>query len=144
MKNKGIFIAAGISLFLFILIEIFGWVILDALQGVFGLTGRIATISISTLEFILLGFLPLINYILLNQKIQPNLKKIIFQNLTVLLCIVGSMLSGVLTICIFKFCSSPLLPDYLVCQPFHSYWALFILVAIMGCTTLIRNQPEQI
>lgn len=144
MKDKRIIIVLGIFVILFILIEFLGMYVLEGLQIIFQSTGRMAQLSIGTAEFSILGFLPLINYLLLKQKNQPSLRKLIVQNLIVLILIFGSVGTGILIMCIYDFNPSPLLPDYLVSQPFKLYWAMFIFAGILLGYGLIRNKPERI
>lgn len=145
MNDKKLFIVLGTSILIFVSLFFCGWYLMEGLQSIFNMTGRFAYLAIGVPEYIVLGFFPLINYILLKQNLNFSLKKLLLQNTASLIIITGFIGLGILTMCLFKFddMASPLLPDYLVYQPFVAYWALFILAGTIVGIILQRKKSLQ-
>lgn len=141
MNDKRLLIVIGISLIIILITILFSGIFLNGLQSVFKLTGRMSSLSIGLPEFISLGFMPLWTYLLLKQKRQSNSRKIVFQTLVVFTLIVAFVGIGILVIVVFEFKTSPLFPDYIVNQPFHGYWSIFILAGILTGRLFMRNEP---
>lgn len=144
MKRIRIYITIGISILLVVLLEYFAENLIDGLQWVFSKTGRMASISIGGFDYIILGFLPLWSYLILNQK-EKDFIKILTENLIMSLSIIASVGIGIIVIIINGFRVSPLLPEYVVNQPFSLYWSLFIGIGILlpGFTIkLLKNRKK--
>jgi hypothetical protein len=86
--SKRLWVVTGVSFILFAAAVIFADSILACIRYIFNLTGRMPVVSIGTPDFILLGFAPLWNYLLIRQRFVSSIT-IVFQNCVVLVLIAG-------------------------------------------------------
>jgi len=144
MNRIRIYITIGVSILLVLFLEHFAENLIDGLQWVFSKTDRMASISIGAFDYIILGFLPLWSYLILNHK-EKGIIKILTENFIMSLFIAAFIGIGIIVIIINGFRISPLLPEYIVNQPFSLYWSLFISIGIIlpGFTIkLLRNRKK--
>ena len=107
----------------------------NIMQGISDLIWRFKkflVFSMTPLDCFLFGFIPFFSTLIYAKEEPIKIKFILFGIVILAVSVLVLLLVGFWIITKFHFVyGSPLLPDYLMSQPFQFYWALFTAVGII-------------